>query len=123
MHSELKHRVKQANKVISILAKHGRRFFYCAVQDRIARFGLDRHEQIWYVDERSGMKLYPFGAQAWPGFTNAAALKELVAALALYIENGKTIELERWLDLQAAGYGAEALIELRETEAIGEADR
>jgi hypothetical protein len=92
MSDELKQRVREANKVIAIVAKHGRRFFYSREYDRTARFGLDRHEQVWYLDEHTGMKLYPFDVlKDWKGFTHGSTLKCFVADLSEYITTGKRL--------------------------------
>lgn len=109
-------RVRQANTVIKIVASHGRRFFFSEAYDRISRFGLDRAGQVWYVDQHTGMKLYPFGAGNWPGFTHGGTLQELVARLAQYIETGAQLDLacfslERDTELWA--YGKETMVEVR----------
>lgn len=117
MSEELKQRVREANKVIAIIAKHGRRFFYSSIYDRTARFGLDKYEQVWYLDEHTGMKLYPFGEQDWPGFIHGSTLKYLVARLAQFIVNGHPLELDRWFRLENDGsywaYGVEAMQAVR----------
>lgn len=118
-------RVKQANAVIKIVASHGRRFLYSEAHDRIGRFGLDRVDQVWYVDAHSGMKLYPFGNAPWPGFTHGSTLQDLIARLAQYIETGAALDIECFpLERDAVlwAYGQETMAEVRrlvlETEAV-----
>jgi hypothetical protein len=124
--AEMWARVRQANKVIAIIASCGRRFFYSPAYDRTARFGLDKHGQVWFVDCHTGMKLHPFGEKNWPGFTHGQTLKDLVARLAHYITTGYQLELDRWFRLENDGaywaYGDEAMSKVRaevmETEVI-----
>lgn len=109
-------RVRQANAVIKIVASHGRRFFYSEAYDRVSRFGLDRVDQVWYVDQHTGMKLYPFGGGTWPGFTHGSTLQDLVARLAQYIETETKLDLacfplERDAELWA--YSQETMMEVR----------
>lgn len=120
--TELWHRVRQANKVIAAIAAHGRRFFYSPSFDRTSKFGLDRYGQVWYVDHYTGMKLHPFGDQAWPGFTNGGTLRRLIADLAQYIVDGKPLPVTRFFTHWAYDDEAVAAVraEILETEAVTE---
>jgi hypothetical protein len=118
-------RYKEANKVLEIVSQHGRRFFWSPVFERRAYFGLDRHGQIWYCDEHSGLKIHPFGDQDWPGFTNGSTLKYLVQKLAHYIKTGECVPLSQFPyenDDRRWAYGESEMHKVRaavlETEAI-----
>jgi hypothetical protein len=110
-------RVKKANAVIKIISEHGRRFFYSSIYDRTSKFGLDRHGQTWYVDDHSGMKLYPFHVEKkWPGFTHGGTLKNLVAALAQYIATGEKLAIGYFPlehDAHLWAYGQDVMQEVR----------
>lgn len=94
----LSERVKEANKVLQAIASHGSMVFHSEVHNRVARFGLDRHYQVWYVDERSGMLIYPFGANPWPGFTHDALSKSFITALACYVKLGDKVPANWFAD-------------------------
>lgn len=110
-------RARKANAVIKIISDHGRRFFYSSIYERTSKFGLDRHGQTWYVDDHSGMKLYPFNVEKkWPGFTHGGTLKNLIAALANYVATGEKLSigyfpLER--DDVLWAYGQDVMKEVR----------
>jgi hypothetical protein len=118
-------RVRQANAVIKIISSHGRRFFYSEAYGRTGYFGLDRVGQVWYVDQHTGMKLYPFGNGYWVGFTHGGTLQVLIARLAQFIETAEQLDLA-WFplehDAELWAYGQEAMTEVRrlvlETEAV-----
>lgn len=102
---EIRQRVKDANQVIGVIAAHGRKFFYSPVNDRLAKFGLDKVGQIWFVDDFTGMKIYPFGEQSWPGFSHGGTLKALVGLLANYIKTGEPVWPELFADDNHWAYG------------------
>lgn len=107
MSAELQERCQQANKVIAIVARHGWRFFHSAIHERNARFGFDKHWQLWYLDEYTGMKIYPFEKGRWIGFTNGGTMRrssggdmrDFVARLAQYIMTGDQIE-QYWFPIE-----------------------
>jgi hypothetical protein len=101
----LRARYKEANEVIAIIAAHGRRFLYSQVNDRTAKFGLDGVNQIWYVDDFTGMKIFPFGEQRWPGFSHGGTLKGVVGALAHYIKTGEPVPVSYFADDNHWAYG------------------
>lgn len=87
----LRDRVKAANQVIDILAATAGQHFHAEAYGRTGKFGLDKHEQIKYLD-KSGMLLFPFGPGKWPGFTEDAAHQAAIAALAKFIKEGKKVD-------------------------------
>lgn len=123
---DMRDRYKEANKVIEIVASHGRRFFWSPIHERLARFGLDRYGQIWYVDEHTGMKVHPFGDGCWPGFVHGSTLRFLIAKLANYIKTGEPVPLSQFPfenDASCWAYGEAEMHKVRaevlETQAIG----
>lgn len=110
--AQLAHRVKQANKVIELIASKGRRFFYSEAHKRLSRFGLDKYGQIFYVDHYTGMKIYPFAEGYWPGFTSGQTLKAFIARLAQYVKTGEPMEAH-WFpieyDASQWAYGEEVM--------------
>jgi len=105
-------RVRDANKVLAIVAKHGRQFFVAPGYDLKARFGLDGYGQIWYVDENTGMQLYPFdrASRRWVGFSNSEALQEFIEHLANYIRSGQQLAPSMF-DIESETRAARAEIE------------
>lgn len=124
---DIRQRVREANKVLAIVAKHGRHFFQSVAYERTAKFGLDGCEQIWYVDETTGMLIYPFFPEVkWTGFTHGSTLREFVARLAKYIKTGERLE-PHWFpvdqDAQRWAYGEDVMRQvladvLAETDAV-----
>lgn len=88
-------RVNVVNKLIGIVAAHGPRTLFSVCQDRRARMGLDKVLQVWYVDELTGMMLYPFGDDHWYGFTGGPNKRALVAMLANFARDNAAIDLDR----------------------------
>lgn len=102
-------RAHAANQVIAAIAATGRRFFYSQAHDRTSRFDLDDVEQIWYVDHHTGMKLAPL-ADRWTGFTNGDNAKQLILALASYIDTGELVPFEHFQKPWGYGSAMPALI-------------
>lgn len=95
----LKGRVRAANKVIEAIAGNGARLLYAPAAERTARLGLDTVEQVWYVDNYSGLLLYPFGNQRWIGFSGDDKGRALVAMLANYAKDATPIDVDALLAL------------------------
>lgn len=101
--AELTRRAAACNALIDMISRHGRQLLYSRMFDRNARFDVDRHAQVWYVDEHTGLKLYPFGADRWIGFSHGEVARALVASLAQYIKTGDAVPYVRFE--QEWGYG------------------
>lgn len=86
-------RVREANKVIKIVASHGRHALYAKAWERTGKLGLDSFQQVWYVDDVSGMKMYPFGTGKWAGFTHGRAMQMLINGLAEFVRDGQLVPL------------------------------
>lgn len=102
----LEKRAAAANEVIDIISRHGRQFFYSPIHERNSRFDVDRHGQIWYVDEHTGLRMSPL-AGIWIGFSKGLKAQKLILAIAEYIDTGQKIPYqffrEEW------GYGRDML--------------
>lgn len=112
--TDIRARVREANKVIAIVAALGRRFLYSQAHERVARLGTDGHGQCWFVDAASGMKLYPFEGGDWSGFTGGQVERVLVERLALYCRDGCKLGLDLFpVDIDPWGYGFPTMREVR----------
>lgn len=100
-----KDRARAANQVIAALASRGQRLLWSDAHDRTSALGLDKHGQVWFIDGHTGIKLYPFGLNHWPGFTGGAAMQILVAALADFIHSGVPLVADH-ITPEAWGYAA-----------------
>ncbi|WP_244142213.1 hypothetical protein [Pseudomonas gozinkensis] len=71
-------RCEQVNKVILIIASHGRRFFYDDVTGRYASMEVDHRGKVWIVDEYTGKRIFThetvWGGR-WHGFNHGGTLK------------------------------------------------
>lgn len=108
----IKERVRAANRIIDAIAENGPCKLYSPVYDRKARLGLDRVEQVWYVDHFTGLRLFPFSGAVWLGFTGADNLRRLVEALALFCRDAAPLDADLIVSL-LDGYSAKDLAEVR----------
>lgn len=83
--------MRAANAVINAMAAHGPRMFYSEVYERTGKLGLDKQGSVWYVDCRTGMKLYPFDPFPAKGFTDTKDAHALVQNLARFIDTGAQV--------------------------------
>lgn len=110
-------RLDAANQVLTIVGSHGARLFYSETQEAMSRLHVDMYGQIWFVDGHSGMKVYPYGAGRWIGFTAGEAMRSLVEALRHYLETGEPVSAAHfgpWPDGHGWGYPDEAMEAVRQ---------
>jgi hypothetical protein len=107
-------RANEANKVIRAIGKHGRRFLCSVSQRRYSVFYTDAYGQVWYVDHYTGLKVYPFGPDQWPGFTPGDTMKAMVAVLAQYIKEGTPVPRSYFDNPYIWGYDDTAMAKVRE---------
>lgn len=109
-------RSDHANYVIQVISERGRRFFYSHIYGRAARFFVDDVGQVWYVDDHTGMQLYPLEKKAWHGFSHGSTLKALVHELAQYIQTGEPLHID-WFpverDAELWAYTEKTMLEVR----------
>lgn len=102
----LAQRLDHANRLIEVIAAHGRRFFYSAKHGRHARVEVDRRGHVWWVDDYTGRRIYthrtPFGNN-WRGFSHGGTLRALAEAIRDYITTGTRIH--RWRIAPPMSYG------------------
>lgn len=82
-------RVVEANKVIEVISRHGRRFF--RHEDRVSRFELDAQGRVWLIDKYSNKRVYTHYPYRWRNFTEGGTLKCLCEDLRDYIRTGTPI--------------------------------
>jgi hypothetical protein len=134
-------RVIEANRVITAISMHGRRFFYtgpgvnpsrakASPDGRIARFEKDARGALWFRDDYTWKPIYvAWDRGQWKGWSHGGTLRDLVRALRDYIRTGTPIRpgwFGPWPDWVCEGdlwgYGAEAMAAVREavmkTEAV-----
>lgn len=84
-------RLVEANEVIRHVSSFGRRFFYSARFDRVARFEITAGGRIRFVDDFTDKRVDPFREFRWNNFSHGGTLRRLVEALAGYIDSGERI--------------------------------
>lgn len=114
-------RLVHANRLIDIIAAHGRRFFFYAPLSRTAHFSCDEAGRVWFQDAFTGkqVKILPGREGHRPdGFTSGSTLLNLVEQLAHYVLDERLLHPEliapagySWGDLWAYG---EAAVVVRE---------
>jgi len=111
-------RAEIANKVIAVIAAHGRRFFHH--EGRVSRFEVDARGRVWLHDKYSGARIYTMQRGRWRGFTEGGTLKSLCEALRDYIRTGQPIRRgwfgpwpDYYCDGDLWGYGKEAMETVR----------
>ena len=85
-------RVDVANRIIEIVATHGRRFFSLSADGKIADrprisfFELRRNGRLWFVDKYTNKAIYTaYRRGNWHGFSEGGTLRDLVCAMADWI--------------------------------------
>lgn len=92
--SDEQQRLREANRILKMLAEHGP-VFYSEAHDRLARFGFDSYGTLRYMDDQSGMLMYPFYPDRveWRGFTRGVQAKLFIGRLAEYIRDDRAFDL------------------------------
>lgn len=90
-------RMKHANELVQIMARHGRRFFYNRTHDRVAHFDFDARGRVLFHDDYTGKAIYTPKKDCWKGmgFSHGGTLQDLVRRVAQYIQHGEL--LGRWV--------------------------
>ncbi|WP_223503777.1 hypothetical protein [Pseudomonas sp. BF-R-24] len=118
-------RAEQVNKVIRIIAAHGRRFFYSQTANRCASMEVDQRGKVWFIDDYSGKRIFThdtvWGGK-WRGFSHGGTLKDLVKEFRDYICNGEPLHPgylgpERFNDSNIWGYDEAGMRVVREQAA------
>lgn len=75
------------------IANCGRRFFWSASQQRLARMEMDPRGRLWWVDDYSGKRIYmhtPDYAR-WRGFTHGGTLRSLAEGVRDFVMRGERL--------------------------------
>lgn len=83
-------REQAANAVLEAIAGTGRRLFAAPGRSRVARFYLDEVEQVWYIDDKTGLQFAPIGSD-WTGCSVGETGRALIAALDRFIRTGEQV--------------------------------
>jgi len=111
-----------ANQLLEVIAKHGRRFFYCPKTERVARLVYDT--KVHLIDAKTGTKIVLRNNGSWTGFSHGGTLRELVTMMRDYVTKGTRIGMhfigmERTFgDGNIWGYPADALQACREAASL-----
>ena len=81
-------RVEAVNKLIKVIADHGRGFFKTG--DNYAKMEVDNRGRIWFIDDYTGKRIYTHYNGRWRGFSHGGTLKDLVKGFRDYISKGVT---------------------------------
>lgn len=92
-------RVITANRLIGIVASHGRHFFSENSDRRepvdnpfVAHFTVDKNGELWFVDKHTRKPIL-VRHQEWPGFSEGGTLRSIVEHLARHITEGYPINI------------------------------
>lgn len=113
-------RVEHANALIRAISSHGRRFFYSYEHDRVARMSIDPRGKVWFIDERTNVRIYTHYQYRWRGFSHGGTLRDLVIAMRDYIRTGQKIPRHQiatergWSGGNVWGYGPDAASAVRD---------
>ena len=115
--TEMDERLEKANRLIEVIASHGRKFF--RYEDRVAYLEVDARGRVWFHDPYNQARIYTHYEGRWKKFTSGGTLKALIGDLQKYVKTGRKLSRGRfwWPDWYARGdlwgYG-EAMEPIRE---------
>jgi len=84
-------RVDDANKLIKLIATHGRKFFFHKGDN--SKFELDKRGKVWFVDSHTKRRIYTHYNGYWRGFSQGGTLRDLVCAIRNYIVTGEQMPI------------------------------
>ena len=84
-------RIADANYLLLQISMVGRRFFYNARHNRVARFEQTIDGKLWFRDDYTDKRVYVAYKGRWRHFSHGGTLQGLVDALAGYIRTGQPI--------------------------------
>lgn len=92
-------RVEDVNKVIKLIGDHGRRFFYYpaytgAEHGTYSYFAFAKQHLLMFVDGRTLNAINPENTGRWERFSHGGTLREMVVALAQYVNTGEPIPID-----------------------------
>jgi hypothetical protein len=112
-------RLEQANALITVISTYGRRFFYDAKQNRVARIEIGKGGHLYLIDDYTGHPVYIAYNGEWSGFSHGGTLRDLVKRLAEYVRTGKQLH-PHWIgpkrhsdDSNIWGYAADEMEKCR----------
>ena len=113
-------RLADANYLILQVSMFGRRFFYNARHNRVARFEITIDGKLWFRDDYTDKRVYVAYKGRWRNFSHGGTCRRLVEDLAKYIRTGERIPAghfgpwpEYLCDGDLWGYGKETMARLR----------
>ncbi len=116
-------RCYEANRIISSIAAHGRRFFWNETNKRTAYFLVNRRSGLWFYDEYCEKPQYMHvpKSRQWKNFSGGGTMQRLVTALKTYIMTGEPVSpghFGPWskslCDGDLWGYGFDEMEKVRE---------
>ncbi len=119
-HKTKSERLQDANYLILQVSIFGRRFFYSATHNRVAKFELTIDGKLWFRDDDTDKRIYVAYRGRWKHFSHGGTLRGLVEGLANYIRTGERIGAghfgpwPQWVcEGDLWGYGKETMEMLR----------
>lgn len=119
--AEKQQRLIEANRIIKVIASHGRRFFFCKEKNTFAEFYFDDHGILWLRDEYTQKSIYVCCNGRWRYFSNGGTLRDIIRALRDYIRLNEPLNAgifgpwANWIcDRDLWGYGKPEMAKLRE---------
>lgn len=116
-------RIKDANYLILQISMFGRRFFYNAKHNRVARFEVTLDGKLWLRDDYTDRRVYVAYKGRWRYFSHGGTMRRLVEDLAHWIRTGEPICYEAhfgpWphylCEGDLWGYGHEVMVTFRKS--------
>ena len=91
------HRLAICNRILCVIASHGRRFFSQDADQprmanpRVSSFSLDYRGRVWFTDRYTGRLIYVAHNGRWRGFSEGGTLRSLIKNMYLFIKDGTPI--------------------------------
>ncbi len=79
-------RAIEVNKLLSVIAQCGRRFFFH--KGVVSSVEVDARGLVWFVDSYTKKRIYTHRSGKWRGFSNGGTLRRLTENLRDYIMHG-----------------------------------
>lgn len=96
-------RLELANRIITIISEHGRRFYSTHAENRnldqpkvVSRFELAGNGKLWLVDKYTKRRVYVAYEGRWRGFSEGGTLRSIVAHLRDWIVFSDPIPPALW---------------------------
>lgn len=98
-------RLEAINKLIQFISERGRRFFYSASNNRVAKMIL-KNNRVYFIDHHTGEGVYAYEGFSHEGFSHGGTMFALVCDFSYFIRKGKSSNgVHGYGGLHSGGWG------------------